>query len=235
MPEAIPTPEADVAKRSSAIHAVVAMPIRQPRLRDQVYASLREMIRNGWFPADGVVEQDLAAQLNVSRTPLREALFQLCREGMLEDSGRGYRLPELSPKDVSEIIEFRLMIEPAAAALAVSRADKAALQALAREFGNEKKAHKANNVEAFVLSNGNFRTELLKACGNSRILQILSGLDDQIRRLRARTLDVAENRETTLQHHDRMLQAFKSGDEKAANSAMRDLLVLAQKYYATIW
>ncbi len=60
-------------------------------LRDQVYASL-ELIRGGHFPAAGAVEQDLAAQLKVSRTPLREALFQLCREGMLEDIGRGYRV-----------------------------------------------------------------------------------------------------------------------------------------------
>ena len=224
-----------MAKNTEAVKSVVALPVRQPRLRDQVYESLRELIRLGRFPENGAVEQDLAAQLNVSRTPLREALFQLCREGMLEDAGRGYRLPELSPTDVSEIIEFRLMIEPAAAALAVTRADKAALQALTRELNNEKKAHRAGDIEAFVTSNGRFRTELLKACGNGRVMQTLSGLDDQIQRLRTRTLNVTENRDATLQHHERILQAFKAGDEKAAASAMRDLLVLAQKYYATIW
>lgn len=227
--------EAELAKDTEALKSVVALPVRQARLRDQVYESLRELIRLGRFPENGAVEQDLAAQLNVSRTPLREALFQLCREGMLVDAGRGYRLPELSPKDVSEIIEFRLMIEPAAAALSATRADKAALQALTRELNNEKKAHRSGVVEAFVMSNSRFRTELLKACGNGRVMQTLSGLDDQIQRLRTRTLNVAENRDATLQHHERMLQAFKAGDEKAAASAMRDLLVLAQKYYTTIW
>ena len=209
--------------------------VRQPRLRDQAYAALRDMLRSGSFPADGAVENDLAAQLNVSRTPVREALFQLCREGFLEDTGRGYRVPELSAADMEEIIELRLMVEPDAAALAVSRAEPAAVRAIKREAENEAKAHRAGDVGAFIAANAAFRMRLLESCGNRRVSQVLGGLDDQIQRLRARTLNVAANRELTIAQHAKVMEALGRRDGDAAARAMRVLLKAARKYYASLW
>jgi DNA-binding GntR family transcriptional regulator len=209
--------------------------VRQPRLRDQAYLALRDMLRSGTFPADGAVENELAAQLNVSRTPVREALFQLCREGFLEDTGRGYRVPELSATDMEEIIELRLMIEPDAAALAVTRADAAAVRAIKREAENEAKAHRAGDVGAFIAANAALRMRLLESCGNRRVSQVLGGLDDQIQRLRARTLTVAENRELTIAQHAKVIAALVARDGDAAARAMRVLLKAARKYYASLW
>lgn len=209
--------------------------VRQPRLRDQAYKALRDMLRRGSFPPDGAVENDLAAQLSVSRTPVREALFQLCREGFLEDTGRGYRVPELNADDVEEIIELRLMIEPDAAALAITRADPAAVRAIKREAENEAKAHRSGDVGAFIAANAAFRTRLLESCGNRRVSQVLGGLDDQIQRLRARTLTVAENRALTITQHAKVLEALGRRDGDAAARAMRVLLKAARKYYASLW
>jgi DNA-binding GntR family transcriptional regulator len=210
-------------------------PIRQPRLRDQVYASLRELIRNGHFPAAGAVEQDLASQLKVSRTPLREALFQLCREGMLEDSGRGYRVPELTRQDINDIVELRRMIEPAAAALVATRADDAAVEALDQQMQAERAAHLAGDVDSFIAANGGFRAALLAACGNSRIAQVVSTMDDQIQRLRCRTLDVSENRAMTIGCHERAVAAVRARDADGASAAMLDLVAAMRSYYEAIW
>ncbi len=209
--------------------------VRQPRLRDQAYEALRDMLRSGTFPPEGAVENDLASQLNVSRTPVREALFQLCREGFLEDTGRGYRVPELSAADMEEIIELRLMIEPDAAALAVARADPAAVRAIKREAENEAKAHRAGDVGAFIAANAAFRLRLLESCGNRRVSQVLGVLDDQIQRLRARTLTVTENRELTVAQHAKVIEALGHRDGDAAARAMRVLLKAARKYYASLW
>jgi DNA-binding GntR family transcriptional regulator len=209
--------------------------VRQPRLRDQAYQALRDMLRTGTFPPDGAVENDLAAQLSVSRTPVREALFQLCREGFLEDTGRGYRVPELNANDVEEIIELRLMIEPDAAALAIARADPPAVRAIKREAENEAKAHRASDVGAFIAANAAFRMRLLESCGNRRVSQVLGGLDDQIQRLRARTLTVAENRALTIAQHAKVVEALGRRDSDAAARAMRVLLKAARKYYASLW
>lgn len=205
--------------------------IRQPRLRDQVYAALRDMLRAGTFPPEGAYENDLAIQLNVSRTPVREALFQLCREGMLEDVGRGYRIPELSADDMREIIEMRLMIEPQATAIAVARTDDPGIDALALEVEAEAKAHSAGDVIAFVDANNRFRAKLLEMSQNRRIMQVLAVLDDQVQRLRWRTLNVAANRQITLDRHQAIVEAFRSRNAEAAANAMRDILVAAGRYY----
>jgi DNA-binding GntR family transcriptional regulator len=214
---------------------VIRPPIRQPRLRDQIYASLRELVRSGRFPAEGAVEQDLASQLKVSRTPLREALFQLCREGMLEDTGRGYRVPELTRQDINDIVELRRMIEPAAAALVATRADDAAIEALDQQMQAERAAHLAGDFDSFIAANGGFRAALFAACGNARIAQVVSTMDDQIQRLRCRTLDVAENRAVTIGCHERAVAAVRARDPEAASAAMLDLVAAMRSYYETIW
>ena len=204
---------------------------RRPRLRDQVYDALRGLLRNGDFPEAGLVENELAARLKVSRTPVREALFQLCREGMLEDTGRGYRVPGLDVKDMREIVEMRMMIEPQVVALAVERADTAALAALERELAVEISAHEAGDVAAFATANGRFRAQLLASCGNSRISQILGVIDDQLQRLRLRTLVVPENRLATLRGHEAILVALRRRDPQAAAQSMRDILAAAGRFY----
>jgi len=205
---------------------------RRPRLRDQVYEALRDLLRAGEFPEAGAVENELAAHLNVSRTPVREALFQLCREGMLEDTGRGYRVPELSERDMRDIIETRLMIEPQAAALAVSRADATALAALEGALRAESTAHTTADIAAFAAANSRFRDQLLRSCGNTRISQILGVMDDQVQRLRLRTLAPPENREVTLRGHTAIVAAFRAGDPEAAAAAMREILAAAGRFYA---
>jgi len=205
---------------------------RRPRLRDQVYEALRDLLRAGEFPEAGAVENELAAHLNVSRTPVREALFQLCREGMLEDTGRGYRVPEPNERDMREIIETRLMIEPQVAALAVKRADATALAALEAALQAEATAHAAADVAGFAAANSRFRDQLLRSCGNSRISQILGVMDDQVQRLRLRTLAPPENRQLTLRGHAAIVAAFRAADPEAAAAAMRDILAAAGRFYA---
>jgi DNA-binding GntR family transcriptional regulator len=90
-------------------------------------------------------------------------------------------------------------------------------------------------VGAFIAANGAFRTRLLESCGNRRVSQVLGGLDDQIQRLRARTLTVAENRELTIAQHAKVIEALAARDGDAAARAMRVLLKAARKYYASLW
>jgi len=205
---------------------------RRPRLRDQVYEALRDLLRAGEFPEAGAVESELATHLNVSRTPVREALFQLCREGMLEDTGRGYRVPEPSERDMRDIIETRLMIEPQVTALAVTRADATVRAALEAALHAETTAHAADDVAAFAAANSRFRAQLLRSCGNSRISQILGVMDDQVQRLRLRTLAPPENRQITLTGHTAIVAAFHAGDPNAAAAAMREILAAAGRFYA---
>ena len=99
------------------------------RLRDQVYNLIREEAPL-WCACAGTalrLEVTLAARLGVSRTPVREALFQLARDGLLVESDRGYMLPPSRlPEAIRERLEVRLLLEPTIARRRLHRSQRAA-------------------------------------------------------------------------------------------------------------
>src|SRR4029077_2652017 len=109
----------------------------QQQLTDRVHAALREAITSGRLRPDERIKQEkVAAELGVSRTPVREALHLLEREGLVRlVPRRGAVVPGVTAADVRELYELRELLEPAAAALATIRADpdeRHAVQRLAR-------------------------------------------------------------------------------------------------------
>jgi DNA-binding GntR family transcriptional regulator len=93
---------------------------------DQVYGVIRERILAGDLPRGARVHQeDVAADLGVSRTPVREALRRLAAEGLIEmRTNRGARVTDLAPDDMDQPYEARLLVEPGAARLAAQRDDR---------------------------------------------------------------------------------------------------------------
>ncbi len=208
---------------------------RAPRLRDQVYAALRGMLGDGSFPEGRVVEEEMAERLGVSRTPVREALFQLCREGVLEDTGRGYRRPELTAADVAEIVELRRLLEPAMARAIVARMTPASLEAFASVIAREDAAIAKPDPADFVEANAAFRQIFLDTSGNRRIAQVMRVFDDQISHLRRTTLGPPENRQATVEQHRRFFAALAARDAEGAAEAIAGLLNVAGAYYERMW
>ncbi len=208
---------------------------RAPKLRDQVYQAVRTMLREGTFPESGLAEEDLAELLKVSRTPIREALFQLCREGVLEDAGRGYRVPEPTVEDVTEIMQLRRLIEPAIARSIVLGKDETLIANFRDAVGAEQKAVEIPDARAFIAANARFRANFLSGSGSRRITQVMQTIDDQVARLRQRTLGPVENRKATLDCHLAFLEALMRGDEDGAERAVHRLLDAAGAYYALTW
>src|SRR6185295_11391540 len=108
----------------------------QQQLTDRVHAALREAITSGRLAPDARIKQEqIAAELGVSRTPVREALHLLEREGLVRlVPRRGAIVQGFTAADVRELYELRELLEPAAAALATVRAtpeERRAVQRLA--------------------------------------------------------------------------------------------------------
>ena len=103
-------------------------PLDRPAgLADRVYHQLRDNIGSHQIrPGERLQEVSLAAQLGVSRTPVREALARLESEGMIAVEGRGFVVPELTDSDIDEIYQLRFLLEPAAASSAVAQVGSAA-------------------------------------------------------------------------------------------------------------
>ncbi len=88
---------------------------RNPDLRSRIYDLLRTEIRTGHHAADVVFgEHAVARAFSVSRTPAREALALLARRGMVVPRRRGFEFPRFSAREIEEIFEVRLMLEPSA-------------------------------------------------------------------------------------------------------------------------
>ncbi|MBV8651352.1 MAG: GntR family transcriptional regulator [Alphaproteobacteria bacterium] len=197
-------------------------PIPRSSLRQQVYAQLREGIRAGRFqPSDRLREEDIAATLQVSRTPVREALSQLASEGLLEPRAKGgYVLPEITPDDVAEIFELRLLLEPHAARRAATELSDSDLAALERTLASEGIAHRDGEIAAFIAANAEFRRILFGTIGR-RLRQCIVNFDDHVQSIRLLTLHDPATQRIVMSGQQRLLAALRARDPDAAEQAMR--------------
>ncbi|HSD42795.1 MAG TPA: GntR family transcriptional regulator [Burkholderiales bacterium] len=204
---------------------------RAPALGDRVYQTLRQLLREGRMGAgEPLRELPLAAQLGVSRTPIREALARLASEGLVAVEGRSYVSGGVSSDDVDDIYELRLLLEPAAirqaAAVARDPQAHAPLGAAVRECAA---AHRAGDADAFMTGNARFRTVWLGMVRNRQLVRAIERYASHVQHLRRITLSDARVRAVALAGMKRISAALASGDGERAGRAMRDQLAAARQ------
>jgi DNA-binding GntR family transcriptional regulator len=144
----------------------------QQQLTDRVCAALREAITSGRLaPEERIKQEQIAAELGVSRTPVREALHLLEREGLVRlVPRRGAIVQGFTAADVRELYELRELLEPAAAALATARAnaeERRAVQRLARL---------TDRPSGGFAPNRDFHHALCAPCGNGLVMRTLDSV-----------------------------------------------------------
>jgi len=198
--------------------------LRPLSLVDSIYETLLEAIVSGQLPHGSELNSvSLAKQLGVSRTPLRESLRLLERDGLvLQEGNHKARVAEFSADDIREIYEVRLQLEAAAAELAAKRISSELLTALRSE--SEALNQQTGDIDwcakaiAFDLR---FHETIATASGNKR-------LKDEIHRYRllVRSFCVMTGRQATLQQalseHITILDALASGRPAVARKAMAE-------------
>ena len=180
------------------------------RLRDQIYDLLRDEIRSGVLVAgQRLVETAVAERLDVSRTPVREALFQLARDGLLTQRGRGYVLTTHTDDEIMDWLELRRLLEPSIVRRACSDATAAQIASLAAAFQQEQVAYRANNAAKLLLANWKFRDLLWSMCRSAILTRPVRLFDDMFQAGRAEVLHLRKNQEALLDFHRRILSAIK--------------------------
>jgi DNA-binding GntR family transcriptional regulator len=204
---------------------------RPEPLGDRVYATLREYLRAGRIPhGQPLQEAVLAAQLGVSRTPVREALARLASEGLVVAEGRSFTVPNLSLSDVEEIYALRFLIEPEALReVAASKPDRRTLARLREGLEGMAKAHEAGDGAAFMEANYRYRDAWTDLVPNKRLVRAIHLYADHVRYLRAFTLDDPAVRAIVLKGLRRLAAAIAAGDGDAAAEAMRAHLENAKR------
>jgi DNA-binding GntR family transcriptional regulator len=199
-------------------------------LRTQVYQTLRTGLRQGRLGSSRTAtERDLAEQLGVSRTPVREALVLLVHDGLIAATSRGFSLPELSRQDILDLFQVRRMLEPAALATTVEHLSAYDLRMLRASLKEQGSADRSGDVESFVAANSRFRSIWLAAVPNPRLRRLMERHDDHAQWLRQATLHEPKVRKQVIAGLTNILAALEAGKPAAVESAMRAHLEAAEE------
>jgi len=187
--------------------------------RDRAYGGLLDLIMGGGIDPDAPLsERKLADSLEIGRTPVREALRDLARDGVLEvRPARGTYVRRLTAEDVREIYEVRQGLEGLAAFLAAERGATPELRAYGPVFRSMMEQPEDFDAEETYETGARFHTEMFKATGNRQLLNIFEPLRLRFRLALAlpRFYDHQRVRES-VQEHLAILDAIEAGDGVAA-------------------
>ncbi len=190
-------------------------------LRERIVARLREAIITGDLAAKThLMEPELARQLGVSRTPLREAIRQLEVEGFLTTIPRvGTFVSEVSARDVEDTYAIRAVLEGLAARQAAENPDPAkapALQAILAEL-----EEKSSDYRVYHEAAGRFHDVIFELSRNQRLRAMYQSLSYQVTRFRSLSLAVGQRPKVSVREHRGISAAIISGRGEAAERLMR--------------
>lgn len=181
------------------------------------------MVRGQLAPDSRLYQERLAEELGVSRTPVREALLRMEQEGILYSKpGGGMRIKAMSPRDVSELYETRVALEPFAAGLSCERAtpkDVERIWALQRRH----ESRYPKDVGVAFRTNLELHTGLVQSCGNGLLLRFLESVwhrDTAFRIFAFYPRDVSSVHRMVAEH-GRIVKAFALGDRDRVERLLR--------------
>src|SRR5882724_13451564 len=170
---------------------------RVPDLRSQIYERLRRALRIGTYPPGArLYENDVARDLGVSRTPAREALALLTRDGILIHEGRSFTVPVYGAEQIANVFEVRRRMEPYAVRVACERATAEDLKSLRTVADAALKS--GASAQKYVEANYSLRQCLFGLARNPRLEEVIHLYEDLVHFVRLKTLDLEANRELSV-------------------------------------
>ncbi|MDN3016355.1 GntR family transcriptional regulator [Paenibacillus sp. BSR1-1] len=201
-------------------------------IREHAYLYLKEMILEGEFKAgDRLIERELAGRLNISRTPIREALFRLESQGFVKTVPRkGVVVTNISETEVIEVFTILSSLEVLAVKLAAQKMDKSTQLEL------DQKIKELMELERLAEENFNFEhiqmNQLInKASKSPKLFEILSGLIDYIHMAANMGYETPGRRKESLKEHIDIMKALRDKESDMAEYLMRIHIENSKKAY----
>ncbi|MEO8074996.1 MAG: GntR family transcriptional regulator [Acidobacteriota bacterium] len=190
-------------------------------LVDRAYHEIRRRILDNQYPpAHQVLEQELAAELGMSRTPIREALVRLQNEHFVHLIPRhGMRVVPLSVQDLRDVYEVLTALElTAIERLARAELDPEAMAAIEKLLNNMDLAVKKHDVEGWVKADERLHRTLFASCGNARLAAMADVLWEQGHRARTTTAHLRSSLELSNREHRAVVDAIRRHDWRDARA-----------------
>lgn len=201
-------------------------------VRKKVYEHLKTSILSGLLsPEERLTEEHLAEMLGVSRTPVREALYKLESEGLIQQlETRGFIVSGDSKEEVEELFEIRAILEGYALRITSARITEESLQQLSESIKKAEVALKAHQINDVFKWNTRFHDTLHERVSDKvRLYRMIVDMRKQVLRYRKETLQSREGAERTLDGHRKILLALRLKDPDLCERAMREHIRLAKE------
>ncbi len=193
-------------------------------LRELVLDAIRSAIMNGTLqPRERLMEIQLAEELGVSRTPIREALRKLELEGFIVMVPRkGAYVSDLSFKDIADVFEIRAALEGLAAGLAAERITEDELERMERLLVEKQEAILQDDIDKLVEVDTKFHELMYQSSRNVRLSTIISNLREQIQRFRLTSLSYPGRNKLSLEEHKKIVEAIQARDYQSARQLAQE-------------
>lgn len=206
-------------------------------IRDRVYSHIKQEILNSKISEDAIlVETRIAEQIGASRTPIREALHFLEKEGLIELLPRaGYRVRKIDWGEVEEIVQIRKVVESLAASWAMTRIKREEIEALERNLLQSEVVIQQGDLSTFPDLDAQFHEVLARASGSKRLIDLIQTLRGDMLRYRIKSLHRKDTAGLALVGHRRILQCILEEDPLGLDEAVKAHLEQARetiRFYA---
>jgi DNA-binding GntR family transcriptional regulator len=190
---------------------------------ERAYQAIRQGILDGKIPFETeLAEEEVAGQLEMSRTPVREALQMLTREGLLEPGTRRKLVVRKPTQELcDEILTLRIALECEGVARACSVATDDDLDQLRLLIFKQERAAEAGDVAAFLEADGNWHFQIARSAGYEVLHDILMQLHAVTRLIGLQALRHSNRMPTVVKEHQAVLDALDQRDAEKARAAMR--------------
>lgn len=191
------------------------------KLVDSAYQTIRRRILDNVYPqGHQLLEEELAAELDMSRTPIREALVRLQHESLVQLIPRhGMRVVPLSLDDLRNMYEVMTALElTAVERLARARPAAAVFGAIDKALDAMDVAIRTRDCDAWLAADEHFHRTLLELCGNPRLKALTDALWDQSHRARITTVRLRPDLQPSNEEHRAVVDAIRRGDWRGART-----------------
>lgn len=199
-------------------------PIQYKSLSECVMDYLREEMEKGnLMPGARINEKQLCQLLGVSRTPIREAIIQLQKEGFVEILPRkSIRIKKLTLKEIEDIYNVIGILESEAAEIACEKITQEDIKKMEEMYQKMEKALKKNNFKSYMEHNRELHNIHIELSGNKILQEIITKLRSRLYDFPRMMLALPEWEEKCMKEHKELIELFKRKDKKAIRKLIRD-------------
>jgi DNA-binding GntR family transcriptional regulator len=201
-----------------------------PLLTDRAYERIRHDIINcAIAPGAEISEAQLCAQYKLGKAPVRMALNRLAHDGLVRAiPRRGYMVSPVTVRDIHDVFELRLMLEPVAARMAAGKVDTQRLQALDDACRAGYQPGDPKSTTRYLDANKAFHVAVAQATGNLRLAGAIEQLLDEMTRLLHLGLGLRNRSQEMQQEHRALVKALSRGDGGTAERICREQIEAAR-------